>query len=144
MIDKQQAVDDFMRLAGQYSGLDKPGIPDLESRKLRFRLIHEELKEFADASGFRVMLDTDISLSGEEPSVVAAADAIADLLYVVYGTAVAWGINIEEIFIAVHEANMRKFDTGHAREDGKWIKGPDWQPPDLVRILNEQGWQGWE
>lgn len=148
-MNKQRMVDDFMRLAGQYKGLAAPGVPDPVSRMLRCTLILEELKEFCTASGF-YMIDGEVVDAGGylsdvypaiKPSVPDLADAIADLLYVVYGAAVAWGIKIDPVFGAVHHANMTKFGPGsYAREDGKWIKPPGWVPPDLDSILVAQGW----
>lgn len=133
-----------MRQAGQYKGLAKPGIPDEESRKLRVRLIAEELDEFTKASGM-IMLEGDNSAiySTGCLNIVDVADAIADLLYVVYGAAVAWGIKIDPVFGAVHDANMQKFGPGsYQRDDGKWIKPPDWQPPNIEEVLRAQGWDG--
>ena len=44
-------------------------------------------------------------------------DALADILYVVYGTAVAFGINADRDFAVVHDSNMSKLcDT---EEDAK-------------------------
>lgn len=146
-------VSDFMRKAGQFQGQATPGVPSLESRLLRVKLIAEELSEFAKASEIHCA----ISIGGDyfsyhdtyaphgfdpEPMpVVDAADALADLLYVVYGAAVAWGIHIDPVFGAVHNANMEKFGPGsYSREDGKWLRPPDWTPPNIAAVLRAQGW----
>lgn len=87
---------------------------------LRTKLINEEAEEFEDAV-----------------TTVNIADAIADLLYVVFGAALAYGIPIEEIFVEVHRSNMTKSmekDTKSIK--GKTIKGPDWEPPNIEQILN--------
>lgn len=59
---------------------------------------------------------------------------MADLLYVVYGAAVALGIDLEEAFRRVHESNMTKLVDGKPlmRDDGKVLKGPDYREPDLT------------
>lgn len=141
-MNKQRLVEEFMRKAGQYQGLDKPEIPTEESRRLRIELIREELIEFARASGYDITFSNTIH-DTIRPDVIAIADALADLLYVVYGACVAWGIKIDPVFGAVHIANMDKFGPGSfAREDGKWIKPSGWEPPDIAAVLRAQGWTG--
>jgi len=60
------------------------------------------------------------------------------LLVVVLGAAVAWGIDISPVFMEVMRSNMTKFEDGYRRNDGKWMKGPSWQPPDIASILAAQ------
>jgi predicted HAD superfamily Cof-like phosphohydrolase len=105
----------------QVAGL--PTMPDRAIRDLRVGLIIEELQELGDAF--------------ERSSITSVADAIADLLYVVLGTAVACGIDIGPVWNAVHEANMAKVG-GERRADGKWLKPTGWQPPDIAGILARQ------
>ena len=39
----------------------------------------------------------------------------------------------------VDQANLRKFGPGsYERDDGKWIKPPDWTPPDILGVLERQ------
>ena len=91
--------------------------------ELRIRLIEEEASEFAVAA--------------RAGDVVGVLDALCDLLYVTYGAAVSLGVDIEPFFEEVHRSNMAKVG-GTRRPDGKWLKPPDWQPPDLARILRER------
>jgi len=65
------------------------------------------------------------------------AKELADLLYVTYGTAVSFGIPIDEVFAEVHKSNMSKLVDGKPvkREDGKVLKGPNYQPPQLEHIF---------
>ena len=59
---------------------------------------------------------------------------LADLLYVTYGMAVTFGLPIDEVFERVHRSNMSKLgDDGKPvyRDDGKVLKGPNYQPPKL-------------
>jgi predicted HAD superfamily Cof-like phosphohydrolase len=100
---------------------DKPTIPDIGTRILRYKLIKEELDELDEA-----LYNNDI---------VKTADAIADLLYVVYGTAVSCGIDIEPIFNEVHRSNMTK---GKLQENGKPEKLANYSPANLKPILDEQ------
>ena len=100
-----------------------PAIPTLQDRALRQALIAEELEELETAM-----------LNG---SITESADALADLLYVVYGTAVSFGLDIEPIFAEVHRSNMTKIG-GHKRADGKWVKPDTYSPAKLQPIINSQ------
>ena len=105
---------------------DKPGHLGGKEQILRLQLIREELEE----------LDSAMAAFDME----AIADGIGDLLYVVLGTAVAYGINIDPIFEAIHNANMAKLGGG-MRPDGKILKPEGWQPPDIRSLLIAQGWK---
>mgnify|MGYP003343800326 FL=1 len=101
-----------------------PGIPDAALRKLRDDLIDEERDEL------KIALD-----AGD---VVKVADALADILYVVYGTADTYGIPIDACFREVHRSNMAKLDENGKpikRADGKFLKPPGWTPPDIAGVL---------
>lgn len=113
---------------------DKPTVADFKTRRLRYNLIFEELHEFADACG----LGSGPSYAPPKSSLIEIADALGDLLYVVYGAAVSFGIDLEPVTDEIHESNMRKVG-GHRNEAGKWIKPENWVGPDLGPILEEQG-----
>lgn len=66
---------------------------------------------------------------------IGTIDGLCDLLYVVYGTAVSIGLNLDPFFEEVHRSNMTKTPNGN----GKAIKGPNYSPPDLARVLRESG-----
>lgn len=66
-------------------------------------------------------------------------DALADINYVSYGAAVAYGLDLEPFEQEVHESNMTKFIDGHKDpETGKWIKGPSYRPVNFKPILDKQ------
>ena len=100
-----------------------PSVPDEPTQILRNRLILEEFEEFQEA-----MQSKDLPNMAKE---------LADLLYVVYGTAVSLGIDMEPVFKEVHRSNMSKVG-GHKREDGKWVKPPTYSPASLEAILETQ------
>ncbi len=104
---------------------DSPTWPSVGEQGLRVDLIDEEAEEFV-----RAVRDHDM---------VDVADALADLLYVVYGAAATFGIDIQPVFDEVHRSNMAKVG-GRRREDGKILKPEGWQPPDIAPILKRQGW----
>lgn len=74
-----------------------------------------------------------------KPDPLAIADGCADLKVVTIGTEIACGIHGKPIFEEVMESNMTKFIDGHEREDGKWVKGPSYRPPNIEPILKQQG-----
>ena len=66
------------------------------------------------------------------------ADALADLAYVVYGTAVAFAIPLESVFREVHRSNMTKDTNANKHhEGGTKGKGKDYSPPDIKAAIEE-------
>lgn len=122
MTDTQHMVEEFHRTFGILTATT-PTVPDEHTRALRVRLIQEEFDELKEA------LD-----HGDLP---AMAKELADILYVVYGTAVSYGIDMEPVFREVHRSNMSKVG-GHKRADGKWIKPTHYSPASIEPILTAQ------
>ena len=118
-----EKVGDFMEAFGQSVEME-PTWPDFNIRELRLELIQEELEELSDAVADRDMIQI--------------ADALTDLLYVVYGAGHAFGLDLDECFEEVHRSNMSKLgENGRPihREDGKVMKGPGYFEPDLELSL---------
>ena len=80
----------------------------------------------------------DLTFEVHLSDIEAVAKELADLLYVVYGTAVSCGIDMAPVFREVHRSNMSKVG-GHKRADGKWMKPPNYSPARLQPILAAQG-----
>ncbi len=118
----QSMVEEFHRLF-DIVARQTPDVIDEQTRILREHLIHEEFEELREA-----MAKNDLS---------AVAKELADLLYVVYGTAVSYGIDMEPVFREVHRSNMSKVG-GYKREDGKWVKPATYSPAAIEPILAEQ------
>ena len=72
-----------------------------------------------------------------EGYIVDVAKEIADLLYVVHGTSVAFGLDMQPIFAEVHTSNMTKIG-GEKRPDGKQLKPETYRKPELVPIIKKQ------
>jgi predicted HAD superfamily Cof-like phosphohydrolase len=123
MSDEQRMVTEFFRTF-DIAIVSLPSIPDAATCALRVTLMQEEFDELREA------------LSQQD--VEAVAKELADLLYVVYGTAVSCGIDMAPVFQEVHRSNMSKVG-GHKRADGKWIKPLDYSPARLQPILAAQG-----
>ena len=98
---------------------DKIAIPRPE---LRAKLIEEETRETADAI--------------RAGDIVQVVDGLCDILYVVYGTAVEMGVDLEPFFSEVHRTNMLK-EGGAQRADGKILKPQGWKPPRIAELLKE-------
>lgn len=101
-------------------------VPD-DLAALRVRLLAEEVDEFVAAA-------TDRDLVG-------IADALADIVYVAYGSALTYGIDLDAVLAEVHRSNMSKLDgDGRAllREDGKVLKSSRYTPPNVAAVLHEQ------
>ena len=71
--------------------------------------------------------------------VVELADGLADLIYVVIGTAVAYGLPISELFDEVHRSNMTKNVCDEPLLKGKTSKGAGYSPPNIRGILEKLG-----
>lgn len=94
-----------------------------DTKQLRVRLIQEEFDELKEAMA--------------TGNLAAVAKELADLLYVTYGTAVSYGIDMEPVFQEVHRSNLSKVG-GYKRADGKWVKPPTYSPADINPILEAQ------
>jgi predicted HAD superfamily Cof-like phosphohydrolase len=106
--------------------------------KRRIALITEEFEETIEAlktvdSNWHTLDEWDNYKKSKEH----LAKELADLLYVVYGTADEFQIPLDKVFEAVHNSNMSKvWDDGevHRNELGKVLKPPTYSPPDLSFI----------
>jgi len=117
-------VRDFHQAFGQRIG-EKPEFPDIEERKLRIKLLDEEVFEYTDAE--------------YADDLVEIADALADIIYIACGTAVSYGIPLDDVFAEVHRSNMAKLVDGKVirREDGKVQKPEGWTAPDIKSVLEK-------
>ena len=97
------------------------GNADRSVYKLQCSLIDEEYDEFNEAS---IGSENDLK-------------ELADLVYVCYQYAAAHGWDLDEALDRVHASNMSKLVDGQPlrREDGKILKGPNYQPPILSDLL---------
>lgn len=110
-------------LIEQNVGLGKSEVLDA----LRVELIREEFED-------------ELLPAVADADVVEVADALADLVYVIYGAALVWDIPLDDVLEEVHRSNMSKLDdTGKPiyREDGKVLKGRNYFAPDIALVLDK-------
>ena len=116
-------VKNFMEIYGQ-EVKTKPSFPNEKIVQLRYDLIKEELDE--------------LSVAIKDKDIVEVADALTDLLYVVYGSGHAFGIDLDKCFAEVQRSNMSKLgEDGKPiyNEKGKVMKGPNYTKPNLKQFL---------
>jgi predicted HAD superfamily Cof-like phosphohydrolase len=118
---------DMVREFQTACGVDMPDGPTsrgASDRLLRIRLLREELGEYDRAE-----------LKGDG---VEIADALADIVYIAIGTALHYGIPIDDVMREVHRSNMAKVGpdgTVTKRDDGKILKPEGWEPPRIQAVL---------
>lgn len=155
--DHQKRIEKFMRGAKQDLP-PKPTIPDEKVRRLRARLILEEALETVHSLGFAPsighydserqhwvvsepvhMINIMLEPHDELISLRGIADGCADISVVTIGTLSACGIKDQPLLEEVDRNNQAKVDHGTIDEYGKLIKREGHQPPDIGKILKEQG-----
>ena len=94
-----------------------------EARATQKSLIDEEWSEFHEAYH-------------HEPE-ANQLNELADLVYVCFQYAAARGWPLDEALDRVYESNMSKLVDGKPlrREDGKVLKGPNYEPPYLEDLV---------
>ncbi len=103
---------------------DRPG---RGNAPLRITLHEEEHKELVEAL--------------REGDRAHIARELADVVYIAYGTAHAFAIDLDAAVTEVHRAAMSKLvgpGLPIVREDGKVLKPPGFAPPDMTEALLEQ------
>lgn len=112
-------VRQFHRIMDQE--LDQPYVQNSELDRLRLTLVSEEFDEVCAA-------ETPDNLLKE----------LADLVYVAYGYAAAFGWDLDEAVRRVHASNMSKLDDEGQpikQANGKVTKGPNYEPLTLTDLM---------
>jgi predicted HAD superfamily Cof-like phosphohydrolase len=120
----------FMTACGQTIG-----VPNWGQTALYFDLVKEEVEEMARSWALR---DSDI---GHVELAAKLADDAIDTIVVSLGVLHSLGIDPNRAWSEVYQSNAAKVDpeTGavRKREDGKVLKGPNWVPPDMKKVVME-------
>ncbi|HZK06211.1 MAG TPA: GNAT family N-acetyltransferase [Actinomycetaceae bacterium] len=122
-----------------------PADVGIERVHMRMGLISEEFAELMGAvygdDAEQAVLATVASAIASDAGTrdtVGAADALADLIYVIYGMALETGIPLDAVLHEVQRSNMSKLGADGEpiyREDGKVLKGPGFFDPDIGEVL---------
>lgn len=119
------ATEKFMQASGQLD--NPPTFADRDLRNLRWDLLNEEVNEYFDAE-----------LADDQ---VEAADGLADIIVIAYGTLLAYYGKEKTLRILdeVGRSNLDKIGpdgTVARRDDGKILKPEGWRGPDISAVLN--------
>lgn len=115
-----------------------PTAPTPEVVRHRMRLIREEYEEVMAELERLLPPIPDGRIDPRDSILRALLKELADLRYVLEGTAVSLGLPIDAAFEAVHASNMSKrFPDGtfHSDPKGKVLKGPNYRPPDMEALV---------
>lgn len=99
---------------------------------LQKRLINEEYYEVMSACAECEEKEFNIG------SKIELLKELSDLAFVCYQMAAYMGMDLDEAMKRVFESNMSKLDDNGVpirREDGKVLKGPNYQPPSLTDLV---------
>jgi len=106
---------------------DSPSLGSPELQALRDKLIAEEFEEYREAI--------------RKNDIIGVADGLGDLLVVVLGAAVAYGIPINQVWEEICDSNMSKLGADNKpilREDGKILKGPNYFKANLHQFFEDR------
>ncbi len=123
MMSNFDDVKNFMNIYEQ-EVKTKPSFPNEKIVQLRYDLIKEELDE--------------LSVAIKDEDIVEVADALTDLLYVVYGAGHSFGIDLDKCFAEVQRSNLSKLNIDGKpiyNENGKVMKGPNYSKPNLKQFI---------
>jgi predicted HAD superfamily Cof-like phosphohydrolase len=117
-----QEVKKFQTAVGQNVS-EVPEFPDENERVLRRKLLKEEVEEYFEGE--------------DKDDLENVAKELADIIYIVCGTAASYGIPLDRVFNEVHRSNMEKLVDGKVvrRDDGKILKPEGWTAPDIKSVL---------
>lgn len=106
---------------------DSPEFPPPSMCELRIKLLAEEYSEYLRAE--------------EQGDMVGIADGLADMIYVIVGTALHYGIPLDKVMQEVCTSNDTKIVNGRVikRYDGKIMKPDTYVRPNIRDILYGSG-----
>lgn len=112
-------MDELQRMLAEFHDKHAQGPSDFD-----FNMWHRRVKWTIEEAN-------EFDLAVHAADRVAMADALADLVYLCYGSAHRMGIDLTACVREVHQSNMTK-DVG---PDGKAVKGPSYVAPDIESVI---------
>lgn len=141
----QALVHQFHEVYGLPILLGERADVDIERINMRMGLISEEYAELVGAvygRGAREIIERAqveaVATDDGTRDTIESADALADLIYVVYGMGLETGIDLDAVLDEVQASNLSKLGADGKpiyREDGKVLKGPGFFNPNIARAL---------
>ena len=101
-----------------------------QQRSTQKNLIVEEVKEFLEAE--------QCMINGFARNETECLKELADVVYVCFQFAACMDWDLDQALLRVHASNLSKLDDEGKpvlRADGKVLKGPNYQPPDLTDLV---------
>lgn len=134
--DIQHGVAEFHKKFG-HPVRDGLTIPEETEGRMALDFIDEETMELRDA-----LIQANWTECGEpgccesydetyDPDLIEVADALGDIVFVAYGMALRFGIDLDRVLAAIVESNMTKQPNGQ----GKILKGAGYVPPKIAEAL---------
>lgn len=131
-------LDDFHAVLGNERGRGNAGF--------RWRLHEEEHEKLLDElTDKRLGIDVREPKADEDVDRAKLARELADVVYVAFGTAHAFNIDLDAALAEIHRAAMSKLDPvcphcgapvdAIVREDGKVMKPEGFVPPDMSKAV---------
>lgn len=140
----EELVRQFHETYGLPIVSDGPNV-DRDRIHMRLALIAEEFAELIGAAyGPNAREITEAAFIEARESddstrdTVEVADALGDLIYVIYGMALEMGIPLADVLREIQASNLSKLDAdGNPiyRQDGKVMKGPNFFSPNIKKVL---------
>jgi len=123
--ERQAAIDNAIdALEALADAMREPTHDDGATRWLRIGLMAEEMAEYLTAE--------------DAGSLIKIADALGDMGVIADGTALSYGIPLDDVRKEIHRSNMSKLDSNGKpikRGDGKILKSERYSPPDIASVL---------
>ncbi len=109
--------------------IDQPFSKEL--LEFRMKLILEEVQELAEAG---IELESNLDLEERHVLMQDFLKEMCDIVYVIKGTAVSFGMDFDKAYNLVHKSNMSKYPFTKC-EHGKVLKGKNYKPPVLEECV---------
>lgn len=116
-----ELIKKFQEVAEQPVGVS-PQYLSKQRCEIRCKWMREEIEEFEESN-----------------TIYEQADAIIDLLYYAIGALVEMGVKPDQLFLLVHDFNMKKLLGKYYNDDGKVMKPNGWHHPDkeIKKIIDD-------
>lgn len=151
-----EQVTAFHKKFGQPIGA-RPKVPTDAMVRFRLKLIMEEFFELFEAAfnpkhskldEARAILQVFVENGHLDMNFPEFVDALGDMDYINEGTRLVFGVDGDPVADEIQRANMAKDpayvdakDSYHTSATIKPVKPAGWTPPDIERVLIEQGWK---